>query len=141
VLAGCQRSGYRCSIQRVRLLATAYIGFNVVGAVRSLRRGRPARFLGVQLPGPPVAKALTIGTPLSAPPAMLIALAVAAHSRRDDIVLVLSAMFIVGIVGEPDTYRALRRPVVDPISSTCAALDAALPAAMAASALRARRRR
>jgi hypothetical protein len=50
-------------------------------------------------------------------------------------------MFLIGIVGEPDTYRALRRPGVDPIWFTCAALDAALPAAMALSVLRARRHR
>jgi hypothetical protein len=125
----------------VRVLAIAYVGVSVVGAVHSLRRGREARFLGVQLPGPAVAKALSIGTPLSAPPAMLAALALAACRRRDDALFVLGAMFLVGILGEPDTYRAVRRPTADPLGSMCAALEAAVPTAIVVSAARARRGR
>src|SRR5262245_2252134 len=125
----------------VRALATAYIGVSVVGAVHSLRRKRLARFLGMQLPGPPVAQALTIGTPLSAPPVMLVALALAAHRRHDTALLMLSAMFLFGIVGEPDTYSTLRRPGVDPVGTTWTVLEAALPAAMLTATLRARQGR
>jgi hypothetical protein len=125
----------------VRLLATSYIAVSVLGAIHSLRRGRVARFLGMQLQGPPVVQALTIGTPLSAPPAMLIALALAAHRHRNTAVATVSAIFLLGVVGEPDTYEAVRRPTADPIGSTCAVLELALPAAMVCSAVRALRRR
>ena len=120
----------------VRLLATSYIAVSAVGAIHSLRRRRPARLLGVGLPGPPIAQAISIGTPLSAPPAMLVALAIAADRRRDRALLALSAMFLLGITGEPDTYRAIRRPRADPIATVCVALAVAIPAAMALTAVR-----
>ena len=114
----------------MRSLVPSYAAVAVVGAVHSIRRGRPARFVGIRLPGTPAQHAWTIGTPLSAPPLMLAALAVAARRGRDDIVRMLAMLFVVGIAGEVDTWATLRRPAADPLGTACVALDAAIPAAM-----------
>lgn len=115
----------------MRSTVRSILAVSVVGAVHSLSRGRPARFAGIRLPGTAVQHALTIGSPLSAPPAMLAALVIADRRGRDDVVRVLSAMFVVGILGEADTWTMLRRgPRSDPIAALCAAFYVVLPATL-----------
>ncbi len=114
----------------MRALVTAYLAGSVVGAVHSVRRRRHARFAGLQFPGTPFAHAVTIGSPLSAPPAILITLVVAERTGRSGLVKALSALFLIGIAAEADTLATLRHPSKDPLSTTCVVLDVALPAAM-----------
>jgi hypothetical protein len=114
----------------MRALVTSYVAVSVVGAVHAVRRGSTARFAGVRLPGTPRTHALTIGSPLSAPPVLLIALVVAARQRRSDAINVLSGLFLIGIAGEADTWATVRRPSADPVRTVCAGLAAALPIAM-----------
>ncbi|MEK7425065.1 MAG: hypothetical protein AAB131_14640 [Actinomycetota bacterium] len=109
-----------------------YLVVSVAGAVHAVRRGRPARFAGLRFPGTPGAHALTIGTPLSAPPAMLIGLFVAARRQRGDVLKILSVLFVVGVAAEPDTLAALRHPSADPLSTGCTVLELVLPMAMLA---------
>lgn len=110
-----------------RWAAWALAATSVVGAVHSVRRARPARFLGVRSPGTQGAQAWTIGTPLSAPPWMLGALVVAAHRDRRGPVRGLSAGFLVGILGEVDTWSTIRRPRSDPVAAACVAAYLVLP--------------
>jgi hypothetical protein len=72
---------------------------------------------------------------MSAPPATLGALHVGAQRGRHDVVGLLSAMFIAGILSEPDTWEALRRPRADPLSTVCVASEIALPTLLLADAL------
>jgi hypothetical protein len=121
----------------VRALVTAYLAGSVVGAVHSIRRGRHARFAGLHLPGTPLAHALTIGSPLSAPPAMLLALVVAERTGRRDLVSALSMLFLVGIAAEADTVPTLLlHPSADRLRTTCVLLDVALPVVMLVAARR-----
>jgi hypothetical protein len=125
----------------MRLWSGAYVVVAVAGALRSVSNERPARFLGVQLPGTPAQQALTVGSPLSAPPVMLLALlAAAGRSPRDPTLAAwvrrLSVLFLVGIAGEPDTWSTLRRPASDPITTACVVLDLVLPAALLRSSRR-----
>jgi hypothetical protein len=126
----------------MRLLAGSYVVAATAGAFHAVARGRPARFLGVRLPGTAAQHALTIGSPLSAPPIMLVALLAAAWPNPRDPTRTawarrLSVLFLVGIAGEPDTWSTLRRPASDPIATACVVLDLALPAAVLRSARRA----
>lgn len=114
----------------VRALAKVYLLVSLLGAVHAVRRGRPARFAGLHFPGTPLAHALTIGTPLSAPPAMLAALLFAVRSRRRGATCLLALLFFLGIIAEPDSLAALRKPTSDPLATGCAALDTALPIAL-----------
>lgn len=114
----------------MRSLALTYAAVGVIGGGHSIRRGRPARFAGIRLPGSVTSHALTTGTPLSAPPVMVGALLVAAFEGRTDIVRALAATFVVGILGEPDTWTTIRRPGGDPLGAVCVVLDVALPAGM-----------
>ena len=114
----------------MRSLETSYLAVAIVGAVHAVARDRPARFAGVTLPGTPRQQALTVGTPLSAPPLMLAALVVAGRCDRNDIVRRLAILFIVGMVGEVDTWTTLRKPTADLVTTACVVLDVALPAAM-----------
>ena len=75
----------------MRSLIKCYLVLNVIGAGLSLQRSRSPRLFGVQLPGTPMAHALTIGSPLSAPPLMVIALIIAERRRRFDLVAALGS--------------------------------------------------
>jgi hypothetical protein len=136
VLARLRISPPRSSIALVRALVTAYLAGSVVGAVHSVRTGRHARFAGVRLPGSPAAHALTIGSPLSAPPVMLLALVIAQRSRRYDVIAALSVLFMIGIAAEADTAPTLSHPRQDRLRTACVALDLVLPAAMLLAARR-----
>ena len=107
-----------------------YVAVSGVGAWHSLRRRRIARVFGIQLAGSPLAQALTLGTPLSAPPVMLIALILAEHREREDVIAVLAPLFLLGLLGEADTMHTVRGPTADPMSTICVVLEAALPLAM-----------
>ena len=114
----------------MRSLIKCYLVLNVIGAGLSLQRSRSPRLFGVQLPGTPLVHALTIGSPLSAPPLMLMVLIVADRRRRLDVVAALGAMFVCGIACEADTVSALRRPRADPLVTALVALELAVPAAL-----------
>ncbi len=118
------------SIDSSYLFETSYLAVAVVGAVHAVRLERPVRFAGINLPGTPSQQALTVGTPLSAPPVLLAALLVSSRRGRNDIVRMLAMLFIVGIAGEVDTWSALRKPTADLLATACVVLNAALPAAM-----------
>ncbi len=120
----------------MRILVKLYVAVSLIGAVHSIRRGKPARLFGLHFPGSVAAQALTIGTAISAPPTMLAALLVAESRGRRDIVRILSMMFICGVLGEADTPTALRRPRADPLGTACVALEVLLPAAIFAGSLR-----
>ncbi len=96
----------------------------------SVQRRRAARFAGVTLPGPPLVQALTIGTPLSAPPALLVALALAELRSDRRWRHALAIVFAVGVLGEPDSWRALAHPRDQPATTFLVALDLAMPLAM-----------
>jgi hypothetical protein len=121
---------------QVRALVSAYLAGSVVGAVHSVRSGRHARFAGLPFPGSPGVQALTIGTPLSAPPAMLLALVVARWRDRSDLVRALAVLFLIGIAAEADTMPTLLHPREDRLRTACVALDVAVPAVMLVAARR-----
>ena len=114
----------------MRALARAYLAVSLLGALHAIRRHLPARPVGWQFPGTPRAQALTIGTPLSAPPAMLVALLVAIRMGHRDAIRLLSLLFLLGIVAEADTPTTLRAPFADPFTTGCTALEIVLPIAM-----------
>ena len=114
----------------MRWCVRSILAVSVIGAVYSVRRDRCARFAGISVPGTAAQHALTIGSPLSAPPLMLIALIAAARRGRTDAVRLLSAMLVFGILGEVDTWTTLRRPGLDPVGTACVVLDVVLPVAL-----------
>jgi len=114
----------------VRGAAWTTVAVSAVGAVHAVRRNRPARFAAIHLPGSPAAHACTIGSPLSAPPLMLAALVGSAASERAGVVRLLSAGFLIGILGEVDTWSVVRRPASDPVAAACIAGYLVLPAVM-----------
>ena len=116
----------------MRTLARLYLAVSVIGAVRAVQRQRLCRFAGLSFPGTPAQQALTVGTPMSAPPLMLAALAVCVRRRRVKWVRMLAAAFFVGSIGELDTLKTLRNPTADPVSTVCTALELAVPAALLA---------
>lgn len=61
---------------------------------------------------------------------MLAALAWSAWRGNRQRVQVLGALFLMGILGEPDTWATVQRPFADPLRTTVTLLDVALPAAM-----------
>jgi hypothetical protein len=107
-----------------------YLIVSVFGAVRAVQRQRPCRFAGLSFPGTPAQQALTVGTPMSAPPVMLVALVIFVRRRKVRWVRMLAAMFLVGSVAEADTPQTLRRPQDDPVSTACTALEIVVPAAL-----------
>lgn len=114
----------------MRVLVWSYVVVSVIGAVHAVRRGRTARFAGIRLPGSAAQHALTIGSPLSAPPLLLIALVVATHQERLGVVRILSTLCVVGILGEVDTWTTLRRPRCDLLGAACVVLLTTLPLAL-----------
>jgi hypothetical protein len=114
----------------VRFLVRSILAVSLIGALAAIGRRREARFAGIRLPGSPVAQALTIGTAMSAPPIMLAGLVISARGGRNDIVRLLSAIFLVGILGEPDTWSVVRRPRSDRLATACVILEIVLPAAL-----------
>src|SRR5215471_4707134 len=115
---------------RAAAAVTALLVVSAVGAVHAIRRGRTCRFLAIPVPGTAVQHALTIGTPLSAPPIMLAGLATAARQGRTDVVRLLGAAFLLGILGEVDTWTTLRRPSADAFGTACVAAYVVLPAVL-----------
>lgn len=114
----------------MRLAVRSIIAVSIVGAVNSIRQHRSANFAGIRLPGTASQHALTIGSPLSAPPLMLVALTVASRRERRDVVRLLAATMVIGVIGEADTWTTIRRPRTDPIATACVVLDIVLPAAL-----------
>lgn len=114
----------------MRSLLKSYLVLNVVGAALSVQRRRSPRLFGIRLPGTPLIHALTIGSPMSAPPLMLMALIVAERRRRLDVVAAISAMFVCGIAGEADTVAALRRPRADPVVTALVVLELVVPGSL-----------
>lgn len=107
----------------------SYAITGVAGAVHAVRRDLPARFCGLRWPGTPVIQAVSIGTALSAPPALLVAAIVdIGRSRRWSRLLAVG--FLIGAVGERDTYRTLRHPRRNLATTMISAANLALPAAM-----------
>ncbi len=120
----------------MRFLVRSLLAVNLVGAVTAVSRQRGARFAGIRLPGSPIAHALTVGTSMSAPPAILGVLVISARRGRIDIVRLISALFLVGIMGEPDTWSVVRRPRSDRLATACVALEFLLPAALLRQSMR-----
>ena len=118
----------------MRATSTAYVVASVVGAAHSVRGGRTARFGGVRLPGSPLLHALTIGTPLSAPPVMVAAMVWAERRDRPDVTRALAALFVVGILGEVDTWSTLAHPRRSPFTTALVALDLILTISIQAEA-------
>lgn len=114
----------------MRSIESSYLAVGAVGAVHAIRMDQPARFAGMRLPGSPRQQAWTIGTPLSAPPVMLAALVFAGRRGRNDMVRMLATLFVVGILGEVDTWTTLRQPTADVLATACVVLDVVLPAAL-----------
>jgi len=112
------------------VLSGTYFVVSVVGAVQAVRTSRSAQFAGLRLPGTPRTQAFTVGTAFSAPPLMLITLLVASRRQRTNLVTALAVLFVVGVLGERDTYAVMRRPTFEPLSTLCVVLEAALPLAM-----------
>jgi len=114
----------------MRLVVRSILAVSFVGAAHSVLQNRPARFAGIRLPGTAAQHALTIGTPLSAPPLMLVALTVACRRERHDVVRLLAATLVIGIFGEADTWTTIRKPRTDPLGMTCVALGVVLPTSL-----------
>ncbi|MEO6570291.1 MAG: hypothetical protein ABIO83_01970 [Ilumatobacteraceae bacterium] len=107
----------------------SYAMIGATGAVQAVRRDLPARFGGLRWPGTPIIQALSTGTALSAPPALLVAAIIDdCRSRRWSRLLAMG--FLVGAAGECDTYRTLRHPRRDPATTIISAANLSLPAAM-----------
>ena len=60
----------------------------------------------------------------------LMALAVAVRNNHRGPTRLLSMLFLIGIMAEPDTLAALRKPTADPLATAFAALDVAIPIAL-----------
>lgn len=120
----------------MRFLVRSILAVSLLGAVAAVGRQRKARFAGIRFPGSPVAQALTVGTAMSAPPVMLGALVISARRGRTDLVRLLSALFLMGILGEPDTWSVVRRPRSDRLATACVALEIALPGALLRESMR-----
>lgn len=89
--------------------------YAVVGAlatVAAIRRSEPARLFGVRFPGTVAVQAATIGTGISAPLAALL-FAPLVGRRGGSTSTALASAFLAGALGEPATWRALRRPSRD----------------------------
>ena len=119
----------------MRFSAGSYVAVSVAGAIHAVRRSRHARFLGIQLPGTPLQHAMTIGSPLSAPPAMQVALLAAVRPTvpqpvRHRWVRWLAVMFLVGIVGEVDTRTTLLHPTGDRFAAVVLLLEVVLPVSL-----------
>ena len=114
----------------MRLLSALTIAVSAVGAAHAIERGQTARMFGIRLPGTATAHAATIGTALSAPPGMLVALVFADRQNRQHITRALALLFFFGILAETDTWAALRRPGDDPTATFVVAAEIALPLAL-----------
>jgi hypothetical protein len=114
----------------MRLLSALTIAVSGVGAAHAIERGRTARMFGIRLPGTAAWHAATIGTALSAPPAMLATLVFAERTNRQRIIRVLAVLFFFGILSETDTWTALRRPGDDPTATIIVVAEIALPLAL-----------
>jgi hypothetical protein len=111
----------------MRALVWSYTAIGAAGATQCIRRGRPARFAGIPLPGSAKQHAVSIGTPLSPPPFMSVALLAALRADRNEAIRILAVVFTVGLLGEPHTWATLRRPGRDPIDTLCVLLGPRCP--------------
>ena len=115
----------------MRSLVRSILIVSVIGAVQAVHRDRRCRCLGIDFPGTATQHALTVGSGMSAPPLLLGALVISAERDRTGVVGVLAALMVAGILGEPNTWKTLRQPGTDPLSTVCVVLEIALPAKLA----------
>lgn len=111
------------------IVVWSYAITGVIGAVHAVRRDLVARFGGWRWPGTPIVQAVSIGTALSAPPALLVA-AIVDLCRPQRWRRWLAVGFLIGAAGERDTYRTLRHPSRHPLATMITATNLSLPAAM-----------
>jgi hypothetical protein len=123
--------GDRCSrVAVMRFLTQCTIAVSVAGAIHAIRRDRPARMFGLRFPGSTALHAATIGTSISAPPAMLVLLWIADRTGRPRVIRVLAGLFFVGILCEVDTWTTMRHPGDDPAATGVVVAEIALPIAL-----------
>ncbi|HEX9260285.1 MAG TPA: hypothetical protein VF855_12155 [Acidimicrobiales bacterium] len=101
-----------------------YAVAGLAATVLAIRRDEPARPFGIGFPGPVAAQALVVGTGLSAPVPML---PLVWQARSPKVKGMLAAMFLVGALGEPVTWRTLRRPLRNPLVTAVVVANIALP--------------
>jgi hypothetical protein len=106
---------------------TVYAGIASLATALAIRDRHPARLLGFDVPGSVVQQALTVGTGIS-PPAALIAVS-AAVPEEQRLRKLLASLFLAGALAEPVTWRALRRPIDDPLLTAAVVANVVLPIA------------
>ncbi len=104
-----------------------YVAVGALATVAAIRRSEPARLFGMHFPGRVAMQAATIGTGISAPlPALAVAPLVG--RRKGGVASVaLASAFLAGAMGEPATWRALRRPSRDPLLTAIVLANLILP--------------
>ncbi len=107
-------------------LLRLYGALGLISTLVALQRGERARLFGLRFPGSVPMQAATIGTGISAPVPALLVLPVVDH-RRDGVPAALAAAFLVGALGEPATWRAVRNPSGDRVLSAVVLCNVALP--------------
>ena len=124
-------------------LAAAYLGVGAAGTAVAVRDELPARFLGIRTGLSPKQDFLFgMGTALSGPLAFLVAIASAAavtatssnretRVRANAALTLLGACGTVGMLGEPITYRVLRRPKRHRVEAGIVVGNVVLPASIA----------
>jgi hypothetical protein len=130
------------------LLAVAYLGVGAAGTAVAVRENLPARFLGIRT-GLPAGQDFVfgMGTALSGPLAFVAAIAVAAtvaatspnrdkRRRANGALAALGACGTFGMLGEPITYRVLRRPGRNKAKAAMVLANVVLPASMSGRAWR-----
>ena len=110
-------------------LLRAYSVVGLAATVLAVRRAEPARLFAIRFPGSVAGQALTVGTGLSAPLPVLAAMALRGSHLDRRTTAASSALFAIGALGEPVTWRSLRSPGADPALTAVAALNVVLPAA------------
>lgn len=114
-------------MQRRDALLDLYAVVGVVATMAAIRRSEPARLFGLRFPGTVATQAATIGTGISAPlPVLLVAPLIGRRGGRN-VSTALASTFLVGALGEPATWRALRRPRRDPSLTAIALANLVLP--------------
>lgn len=127
----------------VSIAAGAYIVTAAFGMRVAVREGLGAEPVGIRMgSASPRDALLTNGTALSAPPAMLVALASnlpgSRRGRRRSLAVLagLGAAFVSGMLAEPVTAEVLAAPTDHPERTAVVVANVLIPAAMAVLALR-----
>lgn len=108
-------------------LLRVYGALGLVSTLVALQRGERARLFGLRFPGTVAMQAVTIGTGISAPlPALLIAPLVG-RRRGGSASTALASAFLVGALGEPATWRVVRRRSRDRVLSAVVLVNVVLP--------------